>query len=229
MNTLRISTFEELPLQASKWLQIQVLIDFDEMTHLFDFLKPFSLFVCGAVTPYGQGEITQDDFLKHYNDYVNALKIGSLPAVESYQKWFTLAMTASPDALYTIPIDHNQLIRIAKPIIQMQAHTIDYSPFDKKFRSMVHGSNVITWGIQFSYPQLYQDPITKQVITIRNDPEFPNSELFNKLQKWIRQYTTPTPFIVENKMTNVPIRLGKNCTWINRHPKLIEKGITVKL
>jgi hypothetical protein len=229
MNILRVSTFEEPPLQASKWLQIQLLIDSEEMVLLFNFLQPFHLFICGAATPKNQGEITHRDFLNHYETYINALKKGILPAVESYQKWFSAAMSTSSDALYTIPIDHDrQLIRISQPIIQMQSHTIDYSPFDKKFRSMVHGSQVIPWGIQFSYPQLYQDPTTKQIHSTRNDPQFPNSQLFHQLQKWIRQHTTPTSFLIDNKVHTIPIRLGKHCEWINCHPRLIEKGIMVQ-
>lgn len=231
MEHLRIGTLDEPPLQASKWSQVPVLLDIDEMTALFDHLGEFSLYQCASVKPLGQGVIGKDEFLLHYESYINNLKNGRLPIASDFQPWFSPAMSATPEALYTIPVGQGQqLIRIAKPIIQLQAHTFDYSPFDKKFRSMIFGSESIPWGIQFSYPQLFMNPTTKQVEATRNSPELPNSALFHSLQKWMRQRTIPTPFRAEGILYKVPIRLGKQClTWINRHPQLIHKGIIVKV
>ncbi len=62
---------------------------------------------------------------------------------------------------------------------------------------MVLSRKSVTWGLQFSYPQLYQDPRTRQIFKVTDTPEFPNTALFSKLQKWIRSETLPTPFQVE--------------------------------
>lgn len=229
MDELRLSTTAEAPMQASKWLTCQVLLDTTEMQELFSFLGTFFLFYSGTVTLRGQELLPQELFLDHYRQYVDALKGGQIPPLSEYQSRFSPAMTATKTALFAIPIDaERRLVRVAMPVIQLQAHHVDYSPLDQKFRSMVLGSHSIPWGIQFSYPQLYQDAATKQVEQVRKIPDFPNNALFHNLQKWMRQYTTPTRFSVDNVECNVPIRLGKQCTsWINRHAQLKHKGIQV--
>lgn len=230
MQELRLSTSKEPPLQTSKWLKVPVLLDVQEMEELFKSLGAFYLFLCGAVLQKDQGELSQNDFLHQYGSYIDNLKQGILPSIESFKNWFSPAMTVTTEALYSIPVgDGQHLIRISKPVVQMQAHMMDYSPIDKKFRSMVFGSESIPWGIQFSFPQLFQDPVTKQVDATKNTSDFPNYQLFHAIQKWIRQNTLPTPFIAEEELQNVPIRIGKSClSWINHHPQLVKKGIRVK-
>lgn len=220
------------PLEASKWLKVQALLDLDEMTRLFEVLQPFSLFLCGIVKgSQGTGELPISDFLACYEAYLNALMSGQTPPVSGYQKYFSTAMTRSSDALYSKPVDGQQkLVRVKKPVVQLQPHTLDYSPFDQRFRSMVFGSETIPWGIQFSYPQIYHEPTSKAIISIKDTPEFPNTALFHALQKWMRQHTIPTPFVVGGVRTNVPARLGKQCLpWINKHPTLLAKSISVQV
>jgi len=80
------------------------------------------------------------------------------------------------------------------------------------------GLGSVFWGIQMSYPQIYQDPKTMELMEIE---ESPNMELFQKIRGWVRDATRATPFIVEGKRVNSPIRIGKNClSWIGRHPQL---------
>lgn len=229
MVELRISSVDESPLQTSKWLKTQVLLDVKEMENLCNSLGDFHFFLCGSISNEGEGELSKESFLKHYQDYVSILKQGKLPEQNSYRQWFSPVMTKSPEALYAIPVgEKKQLIRVAKPVIQLQAHHMGYSEEDGKFRPMVFGSDSIPWGIQFSYPQLFRDDKTKDVIQVRHSPEFPDSQLFQLLQKWLRTNTIPTPFIVNGEVTNVPIRIGKAClAWINNHAQLQAKGIGV--
>lgn len=230
MSALRVGTSQEQPLQAAKWLKVPVLLDESEMQQLFNDLGDFELYLCGTVRPKGQEQLDRKDFLKHYAEYIHSLKRGVLPASANYQQWFCPVMTAEREALYALPInDTQQLVRVARPIVQLQAHAIDYSPVDKKFRSLVYGLESIPWGIQFSYPQIYQDRDSKEIESTRQGVETKNSLLFQAIQRWMRQHTVPTPFFVEEKWHNVPMRLGKNCfSWINQHPQLIVKGIKVK-
>ena len=169
-------------------------------------------------------------FLAHYKSYIEELKSGRSPDPMNYRPLFSPAMTTTTEALFTIPIGVNQqIVRICKPIIQLQAHQINYSSVDGKFHPMVFGPDSISWGVQFSYPQLYQDPVTKEVTSVKDGDAFPNTPLFHTLQKWMRQHTVPTPFLVDGKAINVPMRLGKECfSWIDSHPQLIKKGISVK-
>ena len=230
MNTLRLSTIEERPLQASKWLESQALLDTDEIAALFEDLGPFFLYACGAVCEPGKGEVGKEEFLHHYSTYIDTLKRGEIPEPSTFRPFFSPAMTTTRDTLFAIPVANGkQIVRPAKPVVQMQAHHMSYSTVDKKFHPMVFGTDSISWGIQFSYPQLYQDNITKLVEPVKDTPTFPNTRLFHQLQRWMRQNTIPTPFIAENIPVNVPMRLGKNClTWINSHAGLKAKGITVR-
>lgn len=231
---LRESTANEKPLQASKWLQVQSLLSKNELANLFDFLEQslgnFFLFPCGVVCEKKQGELAKHDFLESYGKYIASLSTGQTPDAAAYRSLFSPALTLTTDALFTIPVGNDrQIIRIAKPVIQFQAHNIDYSPVDKKFHSMVFGIDSIPWGIQFSYPQLFQDNETRQVEMVKKTKNFPNTALFQLIQKWMRSNTIPTPFIAEEKTINVPMKLGKECiSWINQHPLLVKKNIQVK-
>jgi len=215
-----------VPMQASKWLKIQLLADLSEMESLFTALEDFSIFISGAVMPKG-GDITQQQFLKVYSHYIEALKQGQIPSESTYRQMFGASLTKDPEALFVVPVGADrQLLRIGRPVLQLQPHSMDYSPLDGKFRAMVYGLESILWGIQFSYPQLYQDPETKEPLNV--DERFPNTVLYKNLQRWVRNHTMPTPFLVDGKKVNVPIRLGKKCLpWINKHPQLLLKGIVV--
>jgi hypothetical protein len=226
--SLSIRSQIEAPLQASKWLTCPVLLDRQEMNDLFAELDQFWIFQVSGLLKMTEGEILREEFLKGYEQYVHALKNGFYPDDQLVKRLFSTIFTSSFDALYEVHLANSQkLIRVDKPVIQLQSHRFDYSSSDKKFRSRVLGSSSIYWGIQFSYPQLFQDR-NFQVKNIREGEEFPNTSLFKKLQRWVRHYTIPTTFMVENQKVNVPIRLGKQCLkWINNHPQLPEKGLVV--
>lgn len=225
---------EEQPMQASKWLKSQVLLDADEMKTLLSHLEeqaPLSIFFSGCIVKPGEGFIPKIDFIERYTDYIDQIKNGQIPKNEEYRHWFSSVFTTTPEALYAMAINDKQhLIRVSRPVIQLQAHSFDYSVFDGKFRPMIFGNESILWGIQFSYPQIYQNLETNDVEQVVESEFFPNTKLFRSIQKWLRQNTIPTPFIVGEKTTNVPMRIGKNClAWINKHPQLIKKNIQVKV
>lgn len=215
---------QDPPFQAGKWQQVRLLIDAEEMKALFDELGDCYLYRLGGVLPREEKNFELDDFLSMYSHYIQSLKEGKIPEKTS----FSCAMTADLQALFSVLVgDDKQIIRIRQPVIQMQEHTIDYSREDHKFRSMVFGKESVTWGLQFSYPQLFTDPKTQKIINVLQ-ADFLNTGLFRTLQKWVRKYTVPTPFIVEEKKIHVPFRLGKSCfSWIGNHPQLVSKGVTV--
>jgi hypothetical protein len=228
--SLRIASLDsEPPMEVSKWLKIQVLLDFEEMVHLFEALGEFEIYLTGTVTKVGEGRVPKLEFITIYKGYVQSLIEGKLPDDSIFRSYFNAILTTSSDLLYSIPVlEGRQLIRASKPVIQLQSHSMDYSVHDGKFRPMIFGRDSIPWGIQFSYPQLFLDPNTKEILQIKEDETFPNTHLFRKLQKWIRKQTIPTSFQVENHKINVPMRLGKCClTWINNHVQLCHKKIKV--
>lgn len=216
------------PLQVSKWIKLPVLIDLEEMKSLLASLGPFSIFLTSGMVKQGEGRISQAEFEACYQMYIEALKGGELPTHEKIRPYFSSIFTNNIESVYTVLFpNQQQLIKPDKPVIQLQHHTFNYSTVDGKFRSMVLGSDSIGWGIQFSYPQLYQDT-SMQIRQVRNPEEFPNTRLFQQLQRWVRHHTYPVPFEVNHQRIHVPIRLGKNCfSWINHHPQLAAKGLKV--
>lgn len=213
-------------MEASKWLQVQALLDSDEMTDLLEALGSFQMYKIGTVLQ-PEEEFDKNKFLQTYHQYISTLKEGKIPQESTYRSDFTSVISVSPDCVEIIPVDGGKkIIRVIKPTVQIQVHRLGYSVVEEKFRPMVKGKESITWGVQFSYPQLFQE--SQEVFKVDDSELFPNTRLFHILQKWMRQHTIPTPFLVDGKKMNVPIRLGKNCfSWINRHPQLNEKNITV--
>lgn len=230
MTSLRFGTGKELPLQASKWLDLQLLIDADEMKALFSTLGEFKIFRVGAVCGVNEGEVFKSAFLEQYALYIDCLKQGIVPEEKHYRPIFSSIFTVAEDHVFQIPVGNDRrILRVERPVLQLQVNQIAYSSADGKFRGMVFGKESILWGIHFSFPQLFQDPTTKEVFTVVNGPKFPNTALYRQLQLWTRQNTLPTPFQVDEQLINVPIRLGKECfSWINSHPQLINSNIRVK-
>lgn len=215
-------------MQASRWLQCQVLMSGDEMEALFNHLPPFHIIRVGTVTTPGEGEVSCQQFLNAYRLYIDPL---TRSEESLFSPYFSSAFTTSLDCLYAVSLPNGQqILRAAIPVIQLQPHRIGWSEADRKFRPLAMGVGSISWGVQFSYPQLYCEVKTQQVVKVDKSDRFPNTLLFHALQRWIRHHTIPTPFSVEGGKVNVPMRLGKECReWINRHPQLIHKGIKVRV
>lgn len=199
------------------------------MENLLFELGDFYICIIGQIYKEGEEIISKDQFLSNYKMYIEGLKKGKLIDESIYRSLFSSIFTTSLDDLYKIKVDEEQFIlRVSKPVIQLQAHRMHHSKFDDTFRPMIFGKDSISWGIQFSYPQIFQDNISKEVIQVLNYPAFKNKKLYHDLQKWIRKNTIPTPFEYEEKIINAPIRIGKKCLpWINNHPQLVEKGLKV--
>jgi hypothetical protein len=164
-----------------------------------------------------------------YSRYVELLKQGKIPDEREFRPFFSSVISVTDKCLYSISVDQGfHLIKANRPIIQMQPHAFHFSRESFEFRSMTFGPESVTWGIQFSYPQLYQDFKTQEIHQVKDTSLFPNTVLFKKIQKWIRDFTLPTPFVVEGKKINVPFRIGKQCfSWIHQHAQLIQREIGV--
>ncbi len=196
-------------LQASQWQKIPVLLEADEMEELLDFLAPFEMIQTMGVVSIGQEGICRTEFLDLYRVYLSSLQMGRETEDSRLRPFFSSVWTTTDLGLYRVKIDESRcLIRVERPMIQLQPHRFAYSLADRSFRSQVMGLGTIPWGIQFSYPHLFQEE-NLQVSVVKDTPLFPNTALFKKLQQWIRSHTTATPLEAEGKKTNVPIRLGK--------------------
>ena len=220
---------QEGVLRVSKWLKHQVLLDAEEMRELCDALMPCALYNVSEVVR--DGEVNLRLFLDAYISYVEALKLGKVLGDKEIRQLFSLALSAVSSVFYQMEVkpDH-YLIKAIRPIVQMQLHQFLPSKLDGKFHPMVLSAESVSWGLQFSYPQICQDPQTNVFSKVRNSEEFPNTQLFDNLVRWLRNFTAPVTFIWKDKKTSTSMRLGKKCfSWINDHPQLKEKGIHVHI
>ncbi|MBS3904922.1 MAG: hypothetical protein KGZ39_06320 [Simkania sp.] len=216
-------------MEVSKSLKVQVLLDVQEIRALLDALGPIQMFLVSQVVGKDYGRISKEQFLQRYASYVEGLKEGIFPEESVLRPYFSSIWTATEDVLYAMPVkEAGFLIKATRPVVQLQLHHLSYSEVDGKFHSMVQGKESITWGIQFSYPQIFQHPRTKEFRKITQDEDFPNTALFLEISRWMRQNTLPTPLLAKQSKVNLSVRLGKQCfSWIHRHPRLVEKQFQV--
>ncbi len=202
-------------LRVSKALKHQVLLDADEMEALFAHLSPFHIY--NVSEPVTDGEVSKEEFLEGYAAYIASLKENRTVNV---RRLFSGVWSVDPEAVYAMPVAGGKfLIKTIQPVIQLQEHRFMASEVDGKIHPMVLGEGSIRWGIQFSYPQLYQHPQTQDIAKVT--AALPNTALYSALSRWLRHNTLPTPFLFQGKRTNSPIRIGKRCfEWIATHPDL---------
>ncbi|NGX26847.1 MAG: hypothetical protein K940chlam6_00772 [Chlamydiae bacterium] len=211
-------------LQVSKSRKLPILLDVSEMRALFEMLSPFWIYDVSRPVDLEEAEIAPEAFLEGYARYVKGIQEGAL--IDENLPFFSAIFTTTKEILYAMPLSNGKnLIKSRLPVIQLQRHHFIYSD---TFHSGVMGKESITWGIQFSYPQLFLDPKTKAIGKVEKNEKFPNTEFFHRLTKWVRDHTRATPFCIGEKRVNQPMRLGKKCfTWINQHPGLKKKGLKV--
>lgn len=212
---------------ASKWLHLDFLVDLQEFEKLFS--EPFSLFSTLGVQPEGKNSITKEQFLTAWQRYIGTIQAGACVQDNDYRFFFTAILTQDLAAIRALELaDNKEIIIPYEPIVQMQLHRFAYSEADEKFHSQAFGKTSVSWGVRISYPQLFQSPTTRQVL---EGNSFSNIKLFKHIQSWLREVSIATPFIVQGRRVNVPIRLGKNClSWINQHSDLKQlKVLELKL
>ncbi len=216
-------------LQASKWLSHRALLDTREIVSLFKALPSFSIYNVSELVNLHEARISTEDFLAKYIDYITSLKAGLFPDEEHIKPYFSSAFSAEEDPLYAMEVKEGKyIIKVKKPVVQLSLHHFTFSEEQMAFHSMVHSKHSITWGIQFAYPQLYSNSITNDVVEVYKNPDIPNTKLFKTLAKWMRENTTPAPFMVGETPLNATFRLGKKCkSWIHEHSQLAISGLSI--
>ncbi|NGX50752.1 MAG: hypothetical protein K1060chlam2_00603 [Chlamydiae bacterium] len=216
-------------LHASKHLTHRALLDTAEMQSLLESLPSFSIYNVSEIVTLQNARFSIEDFLAKYIDYVAVLKAG-VPLDEApFKRIFSTAFSASSKALYAMKVKEGEyIIKPIKPVVQLSLHHFIFSKEQRRFHSMVHSEESISWGLQFSYPQIYTNSLGGEVVEVFKDRDDPNTKLFQALAKWMRGATTPVPFNLDGKKTNATFRLGRGCfSWIHSHPHLSDARLEV--
>lgn len=211
--------------QASKWQVTQALIDSNELEDLFSSLKKFWMVKNRGLLPKDQVFISLEEFKEAYVRYLSKIKRGEV----SDEEVLTSIWSEDLSYLWLYQMEGGKVMtRISKPVVQVVPFHFSFSKNDLKIYPMVFGKESIPWGLQFSYPQLYQDPDTHDVENALNS-SFVNAGLFKTLRSWMRAHTKMVSFEFESQSISSPMRLGLNCfTWIENHPSLIKHGLSLK-
>lgn len=223
---LRISDLQsEGILRVSKFLKHQVLLDAEEMEALFAHLGKFFLYVVSDPVSAEEMECSQSRFLALYKMYVEGLKEVKLQENQVFRRDFSSIWTVDSSILYALSVGKEKfLVKSTRPILQLQLHRFLFSEVDEKIHPLVLGKESISWGIQFSYPQLYQEPKSREIYKVPR--EFPNSIFYWQLSRWLRNHTVPAAFFFESRRVYSPLRLGKKCiSWIGHHSELKNRGL----
>jgi len=211
------------PFQAAKWLKIQALIDEKELSQLMDSLAPFSIYPLSGAFPRDAFPLKKELYVAKYHSLLEIVKRGEIPT--DFGALNASMWTRSESSVWLQEFPNQRYVARAKePFLQVQVHHMSYSSIDREFRPMSLSQDRIFWGLQFSFPQIFEHP-EKGII---ETSDFENGILFHSVRKWSRQCTIATPMWVDGRRKNLPIRLGKNCfSWIHCHAGLAEKNLSV--
>lgn len=186
--------------QASKWLKLPLLISSQEMGEVLSLLPEWIVPLSGVILR-GQEIISPSEFLQAHEEFSRQIDSGiSRPKSD---KRLTCAFTSNLNTVRKIDVPGGLLIRVIKPVIQVQPYFLHYSQTADCFFDTTFSQDSFAWGVVFSIPQLFQNPETLEIEKV-HVPEF------KALQVWARSHTMPTPFQVsENRLINFPARISK--------------------
>lgn len=200
--------------QASKWFKLPLFLNKIEMQAFLEKLPDVTIAPLSGVIPEKETELSKEGFLALYEGYLKTLPQFS-PRIIS-------AITLDQNDLRAVPVEGGLLMRIVRPVVQVQPYYLNYSTTDGKFHEMSYSRDSLSWGLLFSFPQLFSDPATKDALKV-SDEDFANAALFKSIQRFAREHTVPTPFLVNGKLINHSSRIGKQMIQdIHIHPQLTE-------
>lgn len=216
--------------RASKWLSTHVLLDVSEIKDLLQLFQPVIVETAGLLS-IEKGMIPHEEFLEVYQGYQNFIQGKKEFDEEKVRMTCSSAWTLHSKDFYSLPLGEGKhLIRPRRPVIQLQLHSWAFSEESGQIRPMIQGKNSIHWGVQFSYPQIFQNPQTQEIHETFKEERFLNTPFFRQLQKWLRKHSIPTTFLIHQKVIRTPLRLGKKCfDWIHQHQQLRQREWKVQI
>ncbi len=208
---IRTSSLEEEGVfRASKWLKHAILLNTEEMRSLLSLVDPFFLIPASGVLPDADWQVSLEEFLKQYQTYLKWMESDPALPPPPLRRFFSLMLSSSLDVFYSMAVaPGKKIIKASLPVIQIQLYHCFFSSFDHQIRSMVLSPESFGWGIQISYPQIYEDPKTHQYSKVLlEEDKFSNSKAFKEMVSWLRKNTQPVPLQEEGR-AYAPFRIGK--------------------
>lgn len=194
----------------SKWQKIHVLLDPIEMENLLEHLLPLAILNNSEVVPWGKIFLQIDAFMNTYQKYIDILQ-GKIP---KQKIGLSYALSEQIDNFRAVTVAPDKYIcRAVQPDVHMQAHEFLLDS-GGQILPQVFSNEAISWGVQFSYPAIFQDSYTMEVFQTTRKP-FSGWQLFSSIRGWIRNHSVPLPINFQGKIIHTPIRIGREAaTWI---------------
>ena len=169
-------------LQASRFISHSVLLSIEDLDQILTLL---GCQVCN-ISKVVEKIDYKDELLSSYRDYVADFEKGDV-FLPNYRANLACALTCELSCLNVQNLNDNRLIiRPILPIIQVGLFTFGISS-EGKLLSGALGASTRSYGLQFSFPALFRDPITgKNGNALK---EGINAPMWKTLTKWIRNET----------------------------------------
>ncbi|MCH9631569.1 MAG: hypothetical protein S4CHLAM37_15930 [Chlamydiia bacterium] len=221
---------EEGLLRASKHQRVQVLLDVEELEALFNVLEDFYVVESAKVKVSSEQIISKEEYLERYTLYMNHLKQSDSTPDNSILSSLSVCLSKVLDPFYMVELgDGKSLIKQKAPAVLVQPFSFHYDRESASIFTSVHTQDRIFWGLEFNFPQMYQNPKTLDTIEILKDKQNPNTQLFKKLQSFLRKNSKPTHLELSRESKAFPFKLSQSClSWVNNYPKLKQFGIQIK-
>jgi len=194
-------------MEASKWIAHRILLTVSELKELFDFLEPIKLYNISQVLSSPEFEIPIPEFIDKYALYLKRLENRDKNPTKDLRHYFSCAMSQSENDFELKEINNKFMAKMISPAIQLRAHSYIITD-DDRIVSMATGSTSVSYGLQFSYPQLFRHPKTHEMVNVYNNSDYPNGDCFRKLASWVRKHTRPVKLTINDKVVIAPFRQG---------------------
>lgn len=186
-NTLSLAPSK---LQASLWMTQRVLLTPQELQKLFHSLPQFFLFSLSSVGPVESFALEKSMFLENYEAFFSTLYEQKDPRFQVHKKKLTVAMTADLDALHLVQASQDKyLVHLHRPVVVIGLSVFHYDAQAHKVMFSDHQQSAMRIGLEFKFPQFYQDPKTLQPVKHFTDKSNLNTQIFKAIQKWSRDHT----------------------------------------
>ncbi len=153
-------------------------------------------------------QLSQESFLERYGRYLDW--IGSDPGFPSskVRNDCTLMISSGPDSFYSVPVAGGFFLKPGLPVVSVRTYHCFISSLDGSLRSMAMNVDSFTFGLEFSYPQIYEDPRTGEFRKTLLDSDSPNTALYKKMTSALRRQTKPLLIEINGNKVAAPFRVG---------------------
>jgi hypothetical protein len=206
----RLSSLEdEGMMNCSRWLRHAVLLDLSELKDLLKSLGECFFLPGTGLVSEDNWSVSKENILENYREYLSWINSKEIMPSPELKRFFTLMLSPGVEEFYAVKAGGRYLLKAKLPVIQVQLYHCFISRFDKQIHPMALSKDSFSFGLQFSYPQVYEDPKTHLFSKVLLEKQFASSALFKKLVQWVRKNTKPVLLTIQESQVNAPFRMGK--------------------